>query len=145
MVECLDRLNITAAAFLPHSDRSIQAGPRGESGPVPWSWLDEGMLDNIEPPLHRKFKAPKSVSPGREMQRQEIRPCFLAYQDRILVRLDKAKGLNLWKTKARHPATPVWKFGLGELCVIMLAHELRPLWQSEQVCKAAGFPGHEGA
>ncbi len=144
MGECLDHLNITAAAFLPHLDRSIQAGQRGENGGARRSWLGKWMLDTIEPPPKRKFKAPKLVSPGRDLRWQEIGPRFLAYQDRILERLDKAGGLDLWKTKARHPAIPVWKFRLGELFAIMLAHERRHLWQAGQVGKAAGFPGPDG-
>ena len=98
------------------------------------------MLNTLEPPVTRRFKAPGAFAPDGPKPLDEVAPAFLRYQDEVQQRLAAAKDLDLWRTKVKSPAVPLLKFSLGETFAIIAAHERRHLAQAEEVKNAPGFP-----
>jgi hypothetical protein len=99
------------------------------------------MLNLIEPPPKRRFRAPNAFAPKTGKGLGEAVPEFMTWQDEIQQHLVRAKGLDLWRTKLWSPAVPLLRFSLGETFAILAAHERRHLWQAERVREAPGFPG----
>lgn len=143
--ECLDHLNLTANVFLPLFHRAIDSGVRdldlGTSGRVRRSIAGRLLLRVMEPPVKAGVKAPAVVTPRPSLTVDDVLPRFQGFQDDFLECLGRAAGTDLWKTRLRHPAIPVIKFGWGELFAICIAHERRHLWQAERVRSRGAFPG----
>ena len=142
--ECLDHLNLTAHVFLPLFQRALDNGVRdlepGASAGSRRSIAGRLFLRVMEPPVKARVKAPRVVTPRPSLAIDDVVPRFQTFQDDFLECLARAAGTDLWKTRLRHPAIPVIRFGLGELFAISFAHERRHLWQAEQVRSHRGFP-----
>lgn len=140
--ECLVHLNTTAALYASAIDRAITAGqpaPVDEELPRR-GFLGRWMLNTLEPPVTRRFKAPGAFAPDGAKPLDEVVPQFLRWQDEIQTRVVAAKNFDLWRTKVKSPAVPLLKFSLGETFAIIAAHERRHLAQAEAVKNAPGFP-----
>ena len=143
IAECIEHLNLTADMLLPEIDKSIAAGitaEPGTEGVARHSMLFRWLLPVIEPPPKRRFKAPRASRPRPDLHAESVVARFAKVQDEVVERLDRARGINLTRTKVRHPGAPLMRFRLGEIFVTIAAHERRHLWQAEQVTKAEGFP-----
>ncbi len=143
IAECIEHLNLTADMLLPEIDRSIAAGiaaEPGTEGVARYSMVFGWLLPVIEPPPKRRFKAPRTLRPRPDLGAERVIERFRKVQDEVVERLDRAREINLTRTKVRHPGTPMMKFRLGEIFVTIAAHERRHLWQAEQVTKTEGFP-----
>jgi len=140
--ECLVHLNMTAALYAPAIDQAIAAGqstPAEEELPLR-GFLGSWMLNALEPPVTRRFKAPGAFAPDEPKPLDEVVLEFLRRQDEVQQRLVAARDLDLWRTKVKSPAVPLLKFSLGETFAIIAAHERRHLAQAEEVKNAPDFP-----
>ena len=140
--ECLIHLNTTADLYISAIDRAIPAGqPAPAEQELPRrGFLGRWMLNTLEPPVKRRFKAPGAFAPDGPKPLDEVVPAFLRYQDEVQQRLAAVKDLDLWRTKVKSPAVPLLKFSLGETFAIIAAHERRHLAQAEEVKNAPDFP-----
>lgn len=140
--ECLIHLNTTADLYISAIDRAISAGQPapGEQELPRRGFLGRWMLNTLEPPVTRRFKAPGAFAPDGSKPLDEVVPAFLRFQDEVQQRLAAAKDLDLWRTKVKSPAVPLLKFSLGETFAIIAAHERRHLAQAEEVKNAPDFP-----
>ena len=142
IAECIEHLNLTAHMLLPEIDKSIAAGVPAEPGTegvsrhsMVFGWL----LPVIEPPPKRRFKAKPDLTPRPDLDAERVIGRFGKVQDEIVERLERARGIDLTRTKVRHPLIRLMSFRLGESFVTIAAHERRHLWQAEQVTQAEGF------
>lgn len=140
--ECLVHLNTTAALYISAIDRAIAVSqPATAEQELPRrGFLGRWMLNALEPPVTRRFKAPGAFAPDGPKPLDEVVPEFIRYQDEIQQRLTAARDLDLWRTKVKSPAVPLLKFSLGETFAIIGAHERRHLVQAEAVKNAPDFP-----
>jgi hypothetical protein len=65
---------------------------------------------------------------------------FKEWQAAIADRIQRADGLDLKRARERSPAVPLFKWSLGTMLAITLAHERRHLWQARTVRNDKGFP-----
>ena len=142
IAECVEHLNLTADMLLPEVDKSIAAGVPAEPGTegvsrhsMVFGWL----LPVIEPPPKRRFKAKPDLTPRPDLDAERVIGRFGKVQDEIVERLERARGIDLTRTKVRHPLIRLMSFRLGNIFVTIAAHERRHLWQAEQVTQAEGF------
>ncbi len=140
--ECLMHLNTTAALYISAIDRAIGAGQPASGGEeLPRrGFLGRWMLNTLEPPVTRRFKAPGAFAPNEPKPLDQVVPEFIRYQDEVQQRLAVAKGFDLWRTKVKSPAVPLLRFSLGETFAIITAHERRHLAQAEEVKNSPDFP-----
>ncbi len=143
IAECIEHLNLTADMLLPEIDKGIAVGVAAEPGTegvarhsMVFGWL----LPVIEPPPKRRFKAPRASRPRPDLHAESVVARFAKVQDEVVERLERARGIDLTRTKVRHPLIRLRSFRLGEIFVTIAAHERRHLWQAEQVTQAEGFP-----
>ena len=145
--QCLEHLNATARAYLPVLDDAISDAIRmGVYGPGPYQYnfLGRRAVRWMEPPVTRRFKAPRPFLPQPRRNKQETLPAFRAYQTQYIDRLRQANGLDLARARVHSPLVGyTWiKIPLGSAFAMMIAHERRHLWQARQVLAARAFPGH---
>ena len=140
--ECLVHLNVTASLYVSAIDRALKtARPASSPDELPRrGWLGRWMLNTLEPPIKRRFKASNAFVPDAGKPLDDVVPEFIRYQDEIQQRLLASKSLDLWRTKVKSPAVPLLKFSLGETFAIIAAHERRHLAQAETVKRSERFP-----
>ena len=143
IAECIEHLNLTAHMLLPEIDKSIAAGIAagpGTEGVARYSMVFGWLLPVIEPPPKRRFKAKPDLTPRPDLDAAKVIERFGQVRDEVVERLERARGIDLTRTKVRHPLIRLRRFRLGEIFTTIAAHERRHLWQAEQVTKAEGFP-----
>ena len=143
--QCLEHLNVTARAYLPRLDESIERARRQRClGPGPYRYgrLQMWFVQSMEPPVKRRFTAPKVFRPQSvQLQLSETLNAFLSCQDEIAVRLQGARAIDLRRATVRSPVIPLVRFSLGIAFAMIAAHERRHMWQARQVRDAGEQSG----
>jgi hypothetical protein len=143
IAECFDHLNLTAAAFVPAMDGAIaDARARGlkSDGPFVYPLLERLFVTSNEPPPKRRFRAFKAYRPSAPKSPPEVMDAFGQWQDRLAERIRGADGLDLRQARRPSPILPLFKWSLGTMFALTLAHERRHIYQARQVRNDKGFP-----
>ena len=145
IAQCLDHLVLSADGFLHEQRRAIEHGrirSMVSDGPYRHGWLGTKLLGGIEPPVTRKFRAPKGAVPASNYDRDELLAEFLKRQERFGDAIRAARGLDLGRISVRIPGIPLVKTSLGQSFTFALAHERRHLWQARRVREDPRFPAN---
>lgn len=146
--ECFAHMNITNGIALPAIEAGIargRAGGKTGQGPFQYGFLTGKFIASQEPPVKKKFKAPKVFAPPAEVDLEAT----LAEYRRIAGELKQltrdADGLHLARVKVTMPALPavlraIVRMPLGGQLTLTTTHDRRHLWQAEQVRHDPGFP-----
>jgi hypothetical protein len=146
--ECIAHLNAANTVNLPAIATGIAQGRarnlKGE-GPFRYGFLMRRFTASQEPPVTKKYKAPKAMIPPADVDPDET----LAEHRRIATELKRlareADGLHLARVKMKLPGLPalpraIVRVPLGGWLVFITTHDRRHLWQAEQVRNDPGFP-----
>ncbi len=147
--ECVQHLNLTNVMDLAELQKAVEKGraqgPKGE-GPFTYGFLANKLVSMVEPPIKRRFKAPKTLIPATNLDPEQTVAEYrkIARQWRDLV--TSASGLHLQKLKVSiaglpKALRPLFRFPLGARFAMTATHDRRHLWQAEQVRLDAKFPG----
>jgi hypothetical protein len=143
MAGCFDHLNKSSAdLFMPLIDKAIahaRATNLRSPGPFAYPLLERFFIRASDAPAKMKFKAPKSMQPPPHLDLDQVRTEFVKWQDDLAARLRGAEGLDLRRAKEVFPFGP-FKWSLGSLILMMIAHERRHVWQARQVRQNPAFP-----
>ena len=144
VAQCLTHLCMINEVDLPHLDRSI-AEARGKGwlhpGPYDFGFLTRRFISLIEPPVKRRFPAPKSYTPPpADVSRETTLRRYREVMGAMIARLEAADGLDLRKARTVMPALPLLKMPLGGRFALMASHDRRHLWQAERVRGNSAFP-----
>jgi hypothetical protein len=146
--ECFAHMNATNRISLPAIEEGIAQGrASGKMGQSPFQYgvVSRKFIASQEPPVKKKFKAPKVFLPPAEVDLDAT----IAEYRRISAELKRltreADGLHLARVKIKLPALPallraVVRMPLGGQLLLATTHDRRHLWQAEQVRNAQGFP-----
>jgi DinB family protein len=146
--ECFAHLNITNGFALGAIEAGIADGRacgKSGQGPFRYGFISRKFIASQEPPVKKKFTAPKAFRPPAEIDPDAT----LAEYRRIsseLKRLTRdADGLHLSRVKVAMPALPaalraIVRMPLGGQLLLTTTHDRRHLWQAEQVRNDPGFP-----
>lgn len=145
IAECVEHLNVINRLYLSSIGEAIQKGRaagRTSAGPYRHPWLGNLLLRTIEPPVKRKFRAPRKFQPAAKPQFDG--PHLLADFDALHSQMKKlvteANGLDLGRVRLSSPALSLLRISLGQAFAILCAHDRRHLWQSERLRENPVFP-----
>jgi hypothetical protein len=146
--QCVTHMNIVNGCDIPPLRTAIESGrARGLTGAGPYRYgsLTRKFIADMDVPVKRKFKAPKSYLPPSD---SELGSAVAEYT-RLNAELRKlavsANGLDLVRVKTELLALPrplrlFVKMALGARLTVIATHDRRHLWQAEQVRSHASFP-----
>lgn len=144
-VEILDHLRVTVEQYVFAIDAALAAAPA-----VAWSdrepnygWVWRLFLRSIEPPVKRRFRAPKVFAPGVQPAVEATLQGFLAAHDALIERIHRAAEYDLERVKVVSPGNSFLKPPLGCAILTMAAHGRRHLAQLQRSA-GAELPGERG-
>jgi len=143
----LQHLNVTGDGYLAEIIKAIEnAGNKINVESTAKSTIQEykprflmqKFINEMEPPVKRKFKVPKAFTPSMDSQldKEETLRYFIGLQDTFIVKMNEVVQANLLKVKITSPATSLFKLQLGEVFPLVTAHERRHLWLGEKGLKS---------
>ena len=145
ILHCLEHVNRTTEMYLPNIDAAIERGRRrktigGKSsgGTLLGSWL----IQSLEPPVKRRFKAPKTFQPMPDPDRDAVGN-FVRLRSELRERIGRSSGLDLGRIRLSSPAMKILRVSLGQAFRVLAAHDRRHLWQAHNVKRNEAFPGGE--
>jgi hypothetical protein len=139
IAECIAHLNATNARYALAIEAGVgQARRRRLQGPAPvqHGWLERLMLKNMEPPVKRRFRAPRAFLPASNEGLDTLMREWDATHHKLLELAAGCHDLNVNRVKVPSPANSLMRIRLGSAFAILAAHDRRHLWQAEQVRSA---------
>ena len=141
--ECLAHLTMVGQTEVRLIEQAIQTGRTNGitgKGPFRYGWLERTILRQTEPPVRRRFSAPRRFRPIHGQPVTAILPTFLHVQRQFAQLAAQAEGLDLARVKVPTPMRRLLKFSLGTTLAQAAAHERRHLEQARRVRQDPGFP-----
>lgn len=140
--ECLEHLRLSSEPYFALLDQAFEQA-RGKAGllaPGPfqrdfWGRMLEWFL---EPPPKFRFGAPPRFQPVQIAAPERVLEEFLASQEQLIARVERADGLALDKIKIVSPFDPRGKLKYNVLSCFRIhtAHQRRHLLQAERALEA---------
>jgi DinB superfamily len=142
VVEILDHLRLTVEQYLFALDAAMNGAEKvGVRDAEPrYGWVWKLFLKMMEPPVKRRFRAPKAFEPGVRPDVAATVKGFAAAHEALIERIHRAAEYDLEKVKVVSPASSIIKPPLGCAILAMAAHGRRHLWQARQL-PGAELPG----
>jgi hypothetical protein len=141
--QCLTHLNLVNGGDLTRLAAAVsEAKAQGVTGAPPfrYGWFAQKFVNMMEPPITKKFGAPKMYQPPPDVEVVETLAEYRRIQAELLQIVESARGLHLGRVKTALTGVPLIKIGLGARFSLLATHDTRHLWQADQVLKAPGFP-----
>lgn len=141
-VEILDHMRLTVEQYLFAMDAAMDGAVKiGVHNLEPrYGWMWRFFLKMLEPPVKRRFRAPKAFEPGVRPDVATTVKGFAAAHEALIERIHRAAEYDLEKVKVVSPASSIIKPPLGCAILTMAAHGRRHLWQARQL-PGAELPG----
>ncbi|HST78713.1 MAG TPA: DinB family protein [Verrucomicrobiae bacterium] len=137
IADCLQHLNLTAAAVQPKIAAAIEKGRRenlagtGPFSPGPWGKL---LIWIAEPPPKFRLRAPSHIAPtAGQTGSTQLMAEFMRFQDGWQKLIQDSEGLNQKKIKVESLFPGLPRLSLAAPIPWMLAHQRRHLLQAENV------------
>ncbi|MBD3638532.1 MAG: DinB family protein [Crocinitomicaceae bacterium] len=113
----------------------FQSSPLGNST---YLKVKLGKLKNVK----RKLKSPKDYNPliNKNLKMENVIEDFLKYQNQMLEVLEKARKINIRKTKTPFSVRPIVKLRLGDAFQYIVFHTERHVEQAKKVMEHPNFP-----
>ena len=141
-VEILDHVRLTVEQYLFAMDAAMDGAAKvGVHDLEPrYGWVWRLFLKLLEPPVKRRFRAPKAFEPGVRPDVAATVKGFVAAHDGLIERIHRAAEYDLERVKVVSPASSMIKPPLGCAILAMAAHGRRHLWQARRL-PGAELPG----
>jgi len=137
IAECLQHLNLTAAAVQPKIAAAIEKGKRENvtsTGPFSPGPLGRLLMWIAEPPPKFRLRAPRNIAPHAEQTASaELMAEFMRFQDGWQKLIQDSEGLDQNKIKVESLFPDLPRLRLAAPIPWMLAHQRRHLLQAENV------------
>lgn len=143
IAQCFGHLNLVDGRDLdPIAARIADARVRNltGSGPFRYNFLARYFVSSMEPPVKRKFKAPKDYVPPPDLDIDATMNEFRRVQNTLADLMRQADGLDLARVKIPFLSIRWIKMQLGARLNLLTAHDRRHLWQAEQVRARPDLP-----
>lgn len=146
--ECFAHLNVTNTFTLRALAAGIadgrSSGKTGE-GPFQYGFLSRKFIASQEPPVKKKYSAPKVFLPPADVDPEATLAEFRRINAELKRLTRDADGLHLSRVKVKMLALPaplraIVRMPLGAQLLLTTTHDRRHLWQAEQVRNDPAFP-----
>ncbi|MGA3204425.1 MAG: DinB family protein [Bryobacteraceae bacterium] len=146
--ECFAHMNITNGIALPAIETGIangRANRKTGEGPFQYGFLTRKFIASQEPPVKKKFRAPKAFLPAPATNLDATLAEYRRIEGELKRLTRDADGLHLSRVKVTMPALPaalraIVRLPLGGQLTLTTTHDRRHLWQAEQVRNDPNFP-----
>ncbi len=143
VLECLEHLNYYGDFYLPEISKRIERAVPSENENSQSGWLGNYFALTMLPAEDGKLKKMntfKSMNPIHKKLGKDVVVKFLKQQEEMLRLLDKAKRVDLSKTKTATSISKFIKLRLVDTLRVVIYHNQRHLKQAEQVIKSMERP-----
>ncbi len=136
VAEHLQHLVLTNQAYILTVDQAVARaraqGLEGE-GPFGGGRFVNGFIRRLAPPVTRRFKTFKSVTPPPELDRVTVTRGFMETQAALVDALVQADGVDLNRVKIRSPLLRLLKMNAFQALSLLVVHNDRHLWHLDQI------------
>lgn len=143
VAQCLDHLAVANRVYVDAIDPAVldaRARGRLRRGPVQPGVFAAMFIRSLEPPVRRRTRNPRIITPASALPIGEALSRFLRSQDAVRRVLASAADLDL-AVRFANPFVPGLRFRVHAGFLVIAAHDRRHLWQLRRVRAAPGFPG----
>ena len=135
--ECLQHLNSYGRYYLPAIEKSLAVAVKTDSIPdfssgCLGNYFTKLMLPKTNGRGFKKMKAPKDHVPKQIIDSHLVIAEFIDQQEKLLLLLQKAKNIDLNKTRVGISIAPFIKLKLGDVFMFLIAHLNRHVNQAER-------------
>jgi hypothetical protein len=145
VAQCLEHLNSYGHYYLPAIETAIKQAEKN-------NWLAEeqyvpGLLGNYftnlmkpdtEGKKMKKMSAPKNHTPTVELDSDKVLSEFIDQQERMIKLLERARKINLEKSKVPISIAKFIRLKLGDTFRFLIMHNYRHVVQAEKALIAVG-------
>ena len=110
------------------------------NGPFRHGFLVNRFVKMLAPPPRRRLKAPGLFQPKVDTPVAHTAERFVAHQDSLIERVNRANGLDLARVRLVSPVTRWLRMSLGQCFAVITTHQRRHLWQAARVRDLPDFP-----
>ena len=136
IAECLVHLNLSSETFLSELNKAcIEARQRQLHGDGPFRKDLRGRVLRwfMMPPARIKVRARSILEPSMIGPVEKALPRFLELQCELQKLIEEADGLDLNRMMITSPLSKLVRYNLFACFEIVIAHQLRHLWQIEHI------------
>jgi hypothetical protein len=138
VLECIEHLNRYGNFYIPEITQKIQTAKHKSVEEFQSNWLGKYFSKSVAYSENlNKMKTFKSMNPLNSKLDKETLAIFIVQQHQIINLLDKAKAVNLDKTKTAISISKLIKLRLGDTFRVLIYHNERHIKQSEKVLEMA--------
>jgi hypothetical protein len=135
--QCLQHLNSYGHYYLPAIAKAIMHGKdKQASSTFKPGWLGNYFTNLMQPKqdgsLNKKMKSPKNHEPTNNADSYLEIAEFIEQQEKILLLLEQARGIDMNKIKVPISISPFIKLKLGDVFMFLIAHNQRHVLQAEK-------------
>ena len=141
--QCIEHITRTVQLYPAKIETMlVEARARKQRGELPYreGFVSRLFVSGMEPPPRMRVRTMRRVEPPVQLDRQVVMSDFERALDRFAELIVSADGVSLRHARMPSPFAPIFKFTLGQVFAMNLAHARRHLWQARQVRKEPGFP-----
>ncbi len=143
--ECLNHLICVDRMYAEKIAHAVDQGrQRKMFGQPPFRYgpIESYFLRNTEPPPKLRVKAPKAFvpAPAGNLDARQSLDDFRELNRRLARLVEQAQDLDWARVRVNSPILPVWKWSLGVVLAVAVAHDRRHLYQARRVIESPGFP-----
>jgi hypothetical protein len=141
--ECIAHLNLTSQAYIPLLESGIAEAKALGGGTAErytrdiMGWL---LWRTMAPPARFRAKTPEAFVPGSTASPAVLRSEFARLQQEQRRCTMEADCLHLGRVKIPSPFDPRIRYNLYSCLSILPRHQMRHIWQAEQVAAACQSP-----
>ncbi len=132
--ECIEHLNRYGDFYIPEIDKRIEHSTYKPNAHFKSNWLGRYLSKSVsyEQEGLKKMKTFKSMNPVNSKLTIETLDKFIEQQHQIIDLLDRAKTINLDKTKTAISISKLIKLKLGDTFRVVIYHNKRHIIQAEK-------------
>lgn len=140
--ECFDHLTVSIDIYLAAMEAALLNARTGGADDTfrVRGLIATKLVNSLEPPVQRKFRAPGKMRPRPTLNPEKILPDFLEATNRVAALVKSTAGKDLNSVRFRNPLIPLLRFSVATGFLIAATHARRHLWQAEQIPADPGFP-----
>ena len=140
VLECIEHLNRYGNFYIPEITQKIQTAKHKNVEEFQSNWLGKYFSKSVAYSENlNKMKTFKSMNPLNSKLDKETLEIFIAQQHQIINLLDKAKTVNLDKTKTAISISKLIKLRLGDTFRVLIYHNERHIKQAEKALEMASI------